>query len=807
MRYNFRNAVVIGAGTMGAAIAAHLANAGLRVTLLDIIPSKLTEEETQRGLALDAPEVRNRIVRAGLERAAKSRPASFFAASSVDAVRIGNLEDDFELIAEADWVLEVILEDLALKQSLMERIDAIRGSHSIISTNTSGIPVASIAAGRSESFRAHFLGTHFFNPPRYLKLLEVIPTSDTAPEVVAAFTAFGERRLGKGIVLCKDTPNFIANRIGSVTGAFTLDYVLRNGYSIPEVDAITGPVMGRPKTATFRLLDLVGVDIAEHVRSNLADLIPADEIAQKVLGSEVANTLQREVIGRGWLGNKSEVGYYKTVRTESGKEFWPLNLKSLEHEPPGEKPRFESVGKVREIEDLGARLKALLAETDRAADLARAMLHFGFAYSSACIPKIASDPRAVDDAVRWGFMHTAGPFEIWDALGVAETADAMATAGNPAAAWVMEMLAAGQSTFYQYEGKRRVGVYNPEEKKVVSLREVAVRVNLDKVRQEGRIVQANDGATLLDIGEGISLVEFHTKMNALDTDIGSLLMDSLERVERDFDGLVIGNEAENFSAGANLFLVVMQAQQGMWAELDALIRGLQDMNMQMRYFSKPVVVAPAGLTLGGGAEVMMHASRVVAHSELYCGLVELGAGVIPAGGGTKEMLRRVLNPVMRLDNADPLAALERIFLQVGQAKVATSALETRQFGMLAEADRIVMNRDWLLAEAKREARHLADSGYVPPAPEKIYAAGRDMLAALRIGIYMFREGHYISEYDSHVAGKLAEVMTGGALSQPDWVSEQYILDLEREAFLSLCGEEKTQQRMWSLLQTGKPLRN
>ncbi|TAK12583.1 MAG: 3-hydroxyacyl-CoA dehydrogenase/enoyl-CoA hydratase family protein, partial [Anaerolineae bacterium] len=703
--------------------------------------------------------------------------------------------------------IEVVLEDLRLKQDLMARIDAVRRPETIISSNTSGIPISAIAEGRSESFRKHFLGTHFFNPPRYLKLLELIPTADTAPEVLAGMTAFGERRMGKGVVVCNDTPNFIANRIGSVTGASLLNYALKNGYTVAEVDAITGPLMGRPKTATFRLLDLVGIDIAEHVRSNLAKAVPHDTTAVDVLTAESGVALQAKMIEKGWLGNKTGTGFYKTVRGDGGKEFWVLNLENMEHKAPGEKPRFESVGKIKAIEDLTERLRAWLDESDRAADLVRNVLYFGFGYAASCIPEVAERPSAIDDAVRWGFMHEAGPFEIWDGLGVRDTYEKMKASGGPAILWVDEMLREGYENFYQYSGARRIGVYDPRAKSYTALTEKPATVSLPDLKLSGQLVTKNDGASLIDLGDGIGCIEFHTKMNALDQDIGSLIEDAMSRAEGQFDGLVIGNDAENFSAGANLFLVVMLAQQGMWDQLDALIRGLQDMNMRMRYFSKPIVAAPAGLTLGGGAEVVMHASRVVAHGELYTGLVELGAGVIPAGGGTKEMLRRILNPAMRTENADPLPYLEKIFLQVGQAKVATSAEEAREFGILGAADRIVMNREHLLTEAKREALHMAAAGFVPPRREKIYAAGRDMLAALKIGIYMFAEGKYISAYDAHLARKLAFVMTGGELSAPQWVGEQYILDLEREAFLSLCGEEKTQQRMWALLQTGKPLRN
>ncbi len=793
MKIQIHSAVVIGAGTMGAAIAAHLANAGVPVTLLDIIP-----KDAQAG----NPDARNKIVNEGLERAKKSRPASFFSSDQFSLVKTGNLEDDFNVISRADWVIEVIVENLKVKQDLMARIDAIRKPGSIISSNTSGIPLRDIAAGRSDDFKQHFLGTHFFNPPRYLKLLEIIRTDDTLPEVVDFISHFGEYRLGKGIVLCKDTPNFIGNRFAFGTGAFALHYILENGYSVDEVDAITGPTMGRPKTATFRLIDLVGIDVWDHVGKNLAAGIGHDTYAMPYLQDEHVNGLIRTMLDKGWMGNKSKSGFYKEVKTEKGKDFWSLNLQTLQHEAP-QKVRFESIGKVREIESLGERLKALIQETDRAAQLVKVFLLQGFQYASAIIPEVADTGKPIDDAIRWGFGHDAGPFEIWDRLGVAETVALMKANGFAPAGWVDDMLALGIDTFYQYDGDQKIGMYD------VSTRSYQPVVRPHGIIQlkDQKVISQNAGATLYDMGDGVACVEFHTKMNALDDDIFNITIEALDRVDRDFDGLVVGNEADNFSAGANLFMVVVGAQQGMWDTLDEAIRKLQGLNMRMRYFPKPVVVAPAGLALGGGAEVTMHASRVVAHGELYIGLVEMGAGVIPAGAGTKELLRRVVNPPMRTANADALPYLQRVFEQIGLAKVATSAEEGRQMGFLTGSDRIVMRREQLLAEAKREVLHLASTGYAPPAPELVYAAGRDALAALRVGIHMMTEGKYITEYEKVIAGKLAYVMTGGELSRPAWVTEQYILDLEREAFLSLCGNEKTQKRMWNLLQTGKPLRN
>jgi 3-hydroxyacyl-CoA dehydrogenase len=807
MSYHIRRVVVIGAGTMGAGIAAHLANAGVPVTLLDIVPDRLTPEEEKKGLTLEDPAVRNRIVQQGFERALKSRPASFFTSEHASLVQTGNLEDDFDRIAEADWVVEVVVENLKVKRQLMERIDSVRKPEAIISTNTSGIPVSSIAEGRSESFRQHFLGTHFFNPPRYLKLLEVIPTDETLPEVLEVISWFGEYRLGKGIVLAKDTPNFIGNRLGFGSGAFALHYILENGYTVEEVDAITGPAMGRPKTATFRLIDLVGVDVWEHVGSNLAPLIPHDEQAQRYLNSKPANDLIHSLVETGRLGNKSKQGFYKEVREEGGaKEYWVLDLKTKEYRPSA-KADVPAVKKVKEVSNLGERLKTLLSAEGRDADLVRALTYQGFSYASSVIPEIADTPIPLDDAMRWGFGHDAGPFETWDKLGVAETADCMEQAGYPAAAWVKDMLSKGISTFYQYEGTRKKAVYNAALGDYEEIPHSPQMLVLKEQKEAGKEISKNDGASLIDIGDGVALLEFHTKMNALDQDIFNMMNEALDRTEKDFDGLVVGSDADNFSAGANLFMVVMSAQNGMWDMLEGAVKGMQDGLMRVRYFSKPVVAAPAGLALGGGAEVICHAPRVVAHSELYAGFVEIGAGVIPAGGGTKEMLRRILNPPMRTQNADPLPFLQRIFEQIGLAKVATSAEEARQYEILGPSDRVVMNRSHLLAEAKREVLHMASGGYHPPMPEKVYAAGRDMLAAMRVGIFMFKEARQITEYEAHIAEKLAYVMTGGELSKAAWMDEQYFLDLEREAFLSLCGEEKTQQRMWNILQTGKPLRN
>jgi len=808
MTYKVHKAVVIGAGTMGAALAAHLANAGVPVTLLDIIPKELTDEEVAKGLTLNDSIVRNRIVNLGFQAAVKSRPASFFSKDTSSLVTIGNLEDNFENIEDADWVIEAIVENLEIKQDLMLRIDDSRPDNCIVSTNTSGIPVESIAEGRSQEFKKHFLGTHFFNPPRYLKLLEIIPTEETLPEVVEFLNFFGEYRLGKGIVPCKDTPNFIGNRLLSGTNAFLLDYVLKNEYTIPEVDAITGPAIGHPKTATFRLIDLVGIDVLGHVTTNLIPAIPHDTHALKYLQSDEVNHLMSSMVMKGWLGNKTKVGFYKQLQIDGKKAFWPLDLKTLEHIKP-EKPRFDSVGVAIKAESLKDKMNAFIDGDDRGAKLVKAITFQSFSYASEMIPEIADNPKPIDDAMKWGFGHEAGPFELWDLLGVEKTISLMKDAGFYPAEWVFKMIENGIGSFYKYNGERKIGAYNPSKNGYDKIIQSKSQMLLKHEKDSGKVLDQNPGATLIDLGDKICCVEFNTKMNALDQDIFDMIMKALDRAELgEFDGVVISNDHPRaFSAGANLGMVLMAAKMGQWEMLDSVVKLLQDMNMRMRYFQKPVIVAPAGLCLGGGAEITMHGSRVVAASELYVSQLEIGAGVIPAGGGTKELLRRIVNPSMKIKENQPFPAIQFVFELIGQAKTATSAYEAMEFGFLTKTDRIVMNRDHLIAEAKKEALHMADTGWHPPIPEKIYAGGRDLLAALRAGLFGFSQGGYITEHETLIGEKAIYVMAGGEHSQPTWVEEQYILDLEREAFLSLCGEEKTQERMFAIIDKGKPIRN
>ncbi len=798
MNYVIRKAAVIGSGTMGSGIAALLAGVGVPVVLLDI-PAK----DTAPG---DPPDERNAIVLDNIARMQKSRPAQLFHPRDLDLITPGNLEDDFDLLRDADWIIEAVVENLDIKQDLMARLDAIRQPGAIVSTNTSGLRINAIAEGRSDAFQRHFLGTHFFNPPRYLKLLEIIPHEKTDPAVLDAVQDIGANMLGKGVVLCKDTPNFIANRFISVVGSFGINYAIDHGYTVEEVDTLTGPLVGRPKTATFRLLDLIGVDVMWHVNTNLYPAIEGDE-AREVLAHEGSKGLLKHMLDQGWLGNKAGQGFYKRVDTDAGKQFWPLNLQTWDYEAP-EKVRFESVGTHRKIEDPGARIKAMINADDRAGEYLWHLHAFYLTYAAQRLGEIADDIPSIDNANKWGFNHELGPFEIWDAIGVEATIPRMEADGYTVPDWVKDMVGRGHKTFYQVDDDGvRAGVYDPAQMGYRPLEEDPRAVFIADLRAQGKRVEGMAGASLIDMGDGVLLLEFHTRANAIDDDIIKVGYHALERLESDFDGLVIGNQGDHFSAGANIFLIMMLAQQGDFAQLDDVIRRLQNLMQGFRSAPKPVVTAPFGMALGGGAEMLMAGQRAVAHAELYAGLVEMGVGLLPAGTGCKEMLRRKLNPVMRTENADPLPHLQQIFEQIALAKVSESAKLAREMGFLTDADRVVLNRDHLLAEAKREVLHMRATGFRAVPPGEVWAAGRDALAALRIAVFSMREANYATEHDALIANKIAYVLAGGDISAPGWVPEQYILDLEREAFLELCHEPKTLERIAHMLQHNKPLRN
>jgi len=798
MSYQIRKVGVIGSGTMGAGIAALLAGIDIPVVLLDI-----PTPETQPG----SPK-RNSIVQNNLKSLGKARPPQLFEAEDLDLFTTGNIEDDLSLLADCDWIVEVVVEKLPIKHQLMEKLEKIVSPTAIISSNTSGLSINAIGEGRSEDFQRRFLGTHFFNPPRYLKLLEIIPHAKTDPALIAFMMDFGSRVLGKGCVLCKDTPNFIGNRFMSISGSMATNYAVDNGYTAEEVDAITGPLIGRPKSATFRLNDVVGVDIAAGVARNLYDAIP-DDNWRDVLVHEGSARVFQFLLDNKFLGTKTKQGFFKTVTNSAGeKEFWHLDLQTLEYRPP-EKPRFESVGKHRKVEDTAQRIKLLVNEDDRAGHYLW-HLHAGLlAYASHKLGEITDDVVSIDNANKWGFGHELGPFEIWDALGVAEATTRMEADGYAVADWVKEMVAGGSPTFYQRNAKGVItGYYDPNAKGYVPLKADKNVVLIDSLRADGKEVDRLAGASLVDMGDGVLLLEFHDKMNAIGDDIVNMTWKALERLQSDFDGLVIGNQGENFSVGANIAVIAMGAAQGMLDQIENAIKMLQDATQALRYSKKPVVTAPFGMCLGGGAEYAMAGWKAVAHVETYMGLVELGVGLVPGAGGTKELIRRVINPVMASSpNASVLPHLQKIFEQVGTAKVAGSAIEARSMGFLAPTDRIVMNRDHLLGEAKREVLALIGSGATNGDAGMVYAAGRDALAMLNVGVWQLREAGFASEYDEFLGKKLAYIMTGGDLSAPQWVPEQYILDLEREVFLELVQQPKTLERIQHMLMSGKPLRN
>jgi 3-hydroxyacyl-CoA dehydrogenase len=757
-------AVLIGAGTMGGGIAAHFANAGIPVYLLDVVTDGVKD------------------------RLKKHKPPMFFTADAADLVTVGHIEKDEAWIGEADWIVEAIFEDMSAKRDLVARIDRLRKPDSIVSSNTSGLPIAQIAEKASDGFKAHFIGTHFFNPPRYMKLLEVIPTTDTSPEITQFVRDFAEQRLGKGVVMCKDTPNFIANRLASVGGASLNDFVLNHDYTVEEVDAIVGPLIGRPKTASFRLMDLVGFDVATAVASNLYDLIPEDE-TREVLRSEKFAQLRMTQLEQNRLGDKTGQGFYK----KDGKTILTLDLETNQYRERIE-PQLPSLTEAAKTRSLPQRLQLVLGLDDKVGELARHAVFGSLGYAARRVPEISDDLVSIDRAVRWGFSWDLGPFELWDALGVQETAEAMEKHGVAVAPWVREMLAAGHRTFY-----RDGHVYEPASMSYAEIsrdpRQIALAAS--------PVVKENKGASLRDLGDGVLCLEFHTKMNTLDADIRAMLIESVEELERgDWKGLVIGNEGSDFCVGANL-------AGGLSGDANAAVKEMQDALMRVRFAAKPVVAAPFGRTLGGGVEVCLASSRIVAAGETYMGLVEVGVGLIPGAGGCKEMVRRIVSPAMkRTPSADPLPFVQSVLEVLGTAKVSSSGAEARALGFLSAADRVVMNRDHLLHEAKQEVLEMASAGYAAPVRnDDCYAAGRDVLAGLKAAIYVMQQGGYMSEYDAYISGRLAHILCGGALSLAQWVSEQYLLDLEREVFVELLGQQKTLDRIQHMLKTGKPLRN
>jgi 3-hydroxyacyl-CoA dehydrogenase len=782
---------------MGARIAAHFANAGLRCSLLDIPGPD----------AAPGSPGRSRQASDGLAAALKSRPAAFFTSEGARQVRVGNFEDNLDWCAEADWILEAVVENLEIKRRLLERLEQHRRPGALITTNTSGLPVARIGEGRSADFLEHWAGTHFFNPPRYLKLVEIIPGPATRPEVLETLARFCDERLGKGVVFAKDTPNFIANRVGTFAMLVALQQMAELEMTVEEVDACTGPVLGRPRSATFRTADIVGVDVLAHVVGNLYENLPQDESRELFRLPK----LVEELVSRKWLGDKTGQGFYQRVRKNGESEILALDWQQMDYRER-RRAKFPALEAAALVPETPERLRALLAPAlegkaaDKAGKFLWNVISRSCLYAARRLPEIADTVVEIDRAMRWGFGWELGPFETWDAVGLEAMARALEREGNELPPLVERALAAGRHSFYETaEGRASFFDLGAAAMKLVP--EPEGILVLKSLKDRSRVVERNAGASLVDLGDGVLCCEFHSKMNALGGEIFAMIQKGVRRLESDFDAMVIGDQGEHFSAGANLMLLLVAAQEQDWEEIDLAVRQFQRVNQAILYAPKPVVVAPHGMTLGGGCEISLHAARRHAAAETYIGLVETGVGLIPAGGGCKEVLVRATEAVGAGSDLDLFQHLRPIFETMAMAKVSTSAEEGRLLGYLRPSDPIAMNGDRLIAQAKQTALALARGGYRPPVAPAIRVLGQEFLAAATLAIHMMLRAEYITEYDAIVARKLAHILAGGSLTSSQTVSEQYILDLEREAFVSLTGEQKTQQRIAHTLKTGKPLRN
>lgn len=786
---------------MGSRIACHFANIGVQVLLLDIAPKELSAEEAAKGLTLESPAVRNRIVNAAFQQTLKSKPASLYQAGFAANIQVGNFEDNLSGISDADWIMEVVVENLAIKKSIYERVEQFRQPGTLITSNTSGIPIHLMAEGRSADFQAHFCGTHFFNPPRYLRLLEIIPTPKTDSSVIDFLLAYGETQLGKTTVLCKDTPAFIANRIGVYSMMQTMKVVEELGLTVEQVDKLTSKVVGRPKSGTFRLSDVVGLDTTVHVANNLHATLSNDQ-SKSIFALP---SMMQKLIENKWLGDKTGQGFYKKTKDDKGKTvILSLDLQTFEYRA-AQRVSFETLERSKAIDNLADRFALLLAGQDLAGEFYRKTILDGFRYASNRVPEIADDLVKIDQAICAGFGWEMGVFETWDAIGVEKANAMMAELGLTPAPWVTEMLALGHSTFYKIEGGKRL-YYDLASKSYQVIPGQEKQISLSILKPTNTVFK-NDDAHIIDLGDGIVGLEFHSKMNTMGQGVLEGLAYAIETAEKDFRGLVIGNESnEAFSAGANLGMLYMFGIEKKFDEVNHMIATFQESMMRVRYSSIPVVVAPHTLALGGGCEINLHADKIVAHSELYMGLVEVGVGLIPAGGGTKEMALR-MGDARRSGDVE-LNRLQQAFMNIATAKVSTSAHEALEMNYLRTQDRIVLNRSQVISEAKKEAILLAEAGYVQKNRRSdVWVEGKQGLALFKAGIQGMLMGRYISEHDALIANKLAFAICGGDLDAPQMVTEQYLLDLEREAFLSLTGEQKTMDRIGSLLSGGKPLRN
>ncbi|MDX5325440.1 MAG: 3-hydroxyacyl-CoA dehydrogenase NAD-binding domain-containing protein [Bacteroidota bacterium] len=800
MKRIIQKVAVLGSGIMGSRIACHFANKGVKVVLLDIPPKELNDTEKAKGLSLENPSVRNRIVNENLQKALKANPAPLFSKDFASRIETGNFDDHLSKIAECDWIIEVVVERLDIKQQLFERVEKFRKEGTLITSNTSGIPIHLMAEGRSEDFQAHFCGTHFFNPPRYLRLLEIIPTPKTSEDVVDFLMEYGDQYLGKTTVLAKDTPAFIGNRIG-IFGIMDLFQQMKDlNMTVEEVDKLTGPVVGRPKSATFRTVDVVGLDTLVHVANGLYQACKDDERRETFKLPDFIQKMNEEK----WLGDKTGQGFYKKVKEGGKSTILALDLNTMEYREQV-KPKFASLETAKTMDDLRERVKFLFFSKDKAGEFYRKTYSPTFAYCTHRIPEIADDLFRIDQAMKAGFGWQMGPFEIWDAIGVEKALKVMKEQGHEAASWVQEMLDKGNHSFYKLVDGVRHFYHIPtgEYRRIPGLENFII---LDDIRPT-RTLWKNNESCIIDLGDGILNFEVRSKANTLGSGVLSGLNKAIEMAEKDYRGLVIANQGSNFSLGANLGMVFLMAVEQEWDELYFAIKYFQDTMMRVRYSSIPVVVAPHGMALGGGCEMTMHADAVQASAETYIGLVEFGVGLIPGGGGTKEFTLRASDRYIKDDIE--LNAYRENFLKIGMAKVATSAEEAFDMGILIRGrDHYSMNQDRLIPDAKKKAILLAEQGYQRPIERSdIRVLGQQALGMFYIGAHMMHEGHYISDHDQKISQKLAWVMAGGDLSEPTTVSEQYLLKLEREAFLSLCGEKKTLERIQHTLKTGKPLRN
>jgi len=806
MSLEIKKAAVLGAGVMGAGIAAHLTNAGIECYLLDIIPFELTEDDKKKGLTEKSPAWRNRFAANGLAGATKSKPASFFSKKNASMVKVGNFEDNLDWLADVDWVCEVVVENLKIKQELFAKVEKVVKPTCIVSTNTSGIPIKDISAKFSPALKKRFLGTHFFNPPRYMKLMEIIPGEETDKEIVDFMVKFSEEVLGKGVVICKDKPNFVGNRIGVYDLSSCIKLMLEKKLKVDEVDAIVGKALGHPGTAVFGTMDLVGLDVGYHVGKNLYDAVPDDEERDMFK----ADPFLEKMIANKWLGNKTKQGYYKKTKDASGKTVkMMIDIDTMEYVPAG-KPKFESISAAKKLENVADSIKHVFNADDKAGDFARSYLCKTFIYSANRVGEICDNIMAIDNAMKWGYNNKLGPFEAWDAVGVKEAIEVMKSLKLTVPKKVEEMLKKGCESFYTTKADGKY-YYDFEKQGYAKIDANPKIILLPDLKSRNKIVKQNESATLVDIGDGVVCLEFHTKMNSIDEPLTQMLADSCDIVEKDFAGMVVANHDERaFSAGANVFAVLVAAQQGEWDMLGKSISALQNGNMRMKYLAKPVVTAPAGLALGGGCEIAMHGARCLPNGETYMGLVEVGVGVIPAGGGCKELL-------LRLTEGIPDGVIEgglnlqyhmgKAFENIAMAKVATSAMEAMELGYIRKSETINMSRDQQIYEAKQLVLSLNMAGYKPPRPARIPVMGENFRGLVDAIIMNMRYGNFISDYDLVVSRKVAYVLSGGDCAEGTYVSEQEILDLEREAFLSLMGETKTHDRIVHMLTKGKPLRN